>query len=390
MDETKNYLPQIPEGKDLIVEVPDFLKEDEWFEVDIEANLLDVTKEYDLPRFSLNINGVPCAPIGGLHGITGQPGHGKTMTLTMIMAAYLGDTRHGMSYGLGEVLQEPKILYIDTEMEPENTMMVNLRVCAMLGWGYHEVHDNFKIMCLRNELSAEDRWKKVLKGIYQFKPNMVFIDGLIDIVADFNDNKQCQEIIFRLMNVASYYDISVWTILHQNPNSPKMVGHAGSFLERKATDIFETKKEKNELTGNVSFKIIQRKARGKDIPDVSFTVNDEKHKFGIPVIDDSRTDTSNLINQQEEQRRRRELVKIFSKIDFKKDGLSWTELSQELTSRFAMTSNRKRKDTLDDAQELGILQKINKKYYFNSYCRSDEAEQEEIDFKKDGEETAPL
>ena len=144
METNNNFLPDLP-GDDEI-QRPDFLKADEWFDVDITDNMLDVTLSYDLPRFGLTINGVPCAPIGGLHGITGQTGHGKTMSLTMIMAAYLGDTKHGMSFNLGDTIKTPKVLYCDTEMERENTMMVNLRVCAMLGWGFHEPHDNFNIM----------------------------------------------------------------------------------------------------------------------------------------------------------------------------------------------------------------------------------------------------
>ena len=39
-----------------------------------------------------------------------------------------------------------------------------------------------------------ERWKLTLKAINELKPTVVFLDGLIDVVGDFNDNKECQAI----------------------------------------------------------------------------------------------------------------------------------------------------------------------------------------------------
>lgn len=382
MGDNKEYLPHIPTGEELVNATPDFLAEDKWFDVEIEGSMLDVTKEYDLPRYGLTIGDTPCAPIGGLHGITGQAGTGKTMTLTMLMAAYLGDTHHGMAYGLSDARPNPHLLYVDTEMEPENTMMVNLRVCAMLGWSFHEPHDELKIMCLREEVSAEARWQKILKAIYVFRPSVVFIDGMIDIVADFNDNQQCQELIFRLMKVATHYDISVWTVLHQNPNSTKMVGHAGSFLERKATDIFETKKEKDKKTGKIVFTITQKKARGKDIDDITFTVSDEQYKFGMPIVDIASFDKDNLMNQSAADTQRAKLKKLFGALDWSRKGNTWTTVRKNV-AKITPISNHKFSDYLNDAQEFGIIEKVGTKFYLKEGSKNVETEQGELDLSPD-------
>jgi hypothetical protein len=74
------------------------------------------------------------------------------------------------------------------------------------------------------------------------------------------------------MQVASHYNISVWCIVHQNPGGEKLVGHLGSFLERKVTDVFQTKKDKNDKTGDVTFTVSQKKARGRDVADWQFRV----------------------------------------------------------------------------------------------------------------------
>ena len=74
------------------------------------------------------------------------------------------------------------------------------------------------------------------------------------------------------MQSATHYGISLWCLVHQNPGADKRVGHIGSMLERKVTDVFVTKKEKNDITGDVTFNVHQMKARGRDVPDWKFKV----------------------------------------------------------------------------------------------------------------------
>ena len=267
-------------------DVPEFLQEDDWYDEELqEDDYLDVTKEYPI-HHTLSINGIPFAPLGGVHGMTGQPGSGKTMTLAMVAAAVLGDVSHGMEWLLKDEIPLPKVLYIDTEQERANTQRVNMRICAMLGWDWHMKHEQLKIMTLREVTKAVTRWKKVLKGIYENRPNVVILDGLIDVVADFNDNKDCQEIISKCMALASYYNISLWMLIHENPGTEKMVGHAGSFLERKATDVIVSRKKVDGVNGDVTFEIKSKKVRSKDWAGYNFRVSDSVYKFGVPVLVD--------------------------------------------------------------------------------------------------------
>ena len=96
----ENNLPYIPTGEELEAHTPDFLKEDEWFDVDIGPNILDVTEQYQRPRYTLAFNGVPFAPLGGIHALTGQPGNGKTMTFTQLIVAVLRGEYGGLTYEL--------------------------------------------------------------------------------------------------------------------------------------------------------------------------------------------------------------------------------------------------------------------------------------------------
>lgn len=251
--------------------------------VDVKPYQLDFTKAYEAPQYTLSWNGIPFAPRGGIHAITGQAGNGKTMTLAQFMAAILCGEYGELRYELSDVIPNPKVLYIDTEMEEANTIAVKNRVMTLCERPINEDSDDFVVIMLREvpettddkgkkTSSSVNRWRMTLKAIYEYKPTAVFIDGLLDVVADFNDNKECQEIIYKCMQVASHYNISVWCIVHQNPGGEKLVGHLGSFLERKVTDVFQTKKDKNDKTGDVTFTVSQKKARGRDVADWQFRV----------------------------------------------------------------------------------------------------------------------
>lgn len=268
-------------GEQDIIRRHDFLQADQWFDADVSPYRLDFEKAYEAPRYTLSWNGIPFAPLGGIHAITGQAGNGKTMTLAQFMSAILCGQFGKLKYELQGV-QRPTVLYIDTEMEEANTIAVKNRVMTLCGRPINKKSDDFIVVMLREVPetvedgakipSSVNRWRMTLKAIYEYKPTAVFIDGLLDVVRDFNDNKECQETIYKCMQVASHYGISVWCIVHQNPGGEKLVGHLGSFLERKVTDVFRTKKDKNEKTGDVTFTVSQLKARGRDVEDWQFRV----------------------------------------------------------------------------------------------------------------------
>lgn len=251
----------------------EFLRDDEWLGVEIADDLLNFEEPYEPPKYTLSWNGIPFAPLGGIHALTGQSGHGKTQLFSQFMAAILNKSYGGLKYELSDSTPKPVVLYIDTEQEKANTIGVKNRVCEMIGWETQKARDDFFIVMLRETENAKDRWRKVLKAIYEVRPIVVFIDGLLDVVSDFNDNKECQNIIYRVMKVASHYQCSVWCLVHQNPgNTTKLVGHLGSMLERKVTDVFCCIKEKDDKTGDITFTVQQKKARGRDIPEWQFRV----------------------------------------------------------------------------------------------------------------------
>ena len=345
MEESKQYINPLAEREsEEPIEVDTFLQEDEWQSVSTEGKYLDPKEKYIRPRYTLSYNGVPFAPLGGIHGLTGQPGHGKTFTFTQLIVAILRGEFYGLRYELSRDIPQPKVLYIDTEMEKGNTQLVMLRVYEMMGWEKGSEQEQFKILWLREEVKAVERWKLTLKAINELKPTVVFLDGLIDVVGDFNDNKECQAIIYKCMATASHYGLSMWCLLHENPGSTKMVGHAGSFLERKATDVLKTKKDKE--SGVVQFEVSQSKARARDLDAWTFTVEDDTNHYGHPVIKATEGSSSTTTEQAYDLRKIVELVGDQS--------LAFTTLRDKL----AAAEGKGRgwaKDQINDAIRQGIL-----------------------------------
>ena len=329
-----------------------FLKELKWQDESIDDCVFDVTKP-DIPvSYTYDWRGVIFSPLGGLTGLNGRPGNGKTMTFSMMIAAAL----RGEYCGLRCLIDNATCLYVDTEMEVVNHQRTVRRIYDMVGWPQMVKQERFNSIMLREVNDASARWRKVLKAIWQYKPNMVFLDGMIDIVNDFNDNKECQERIYQCMAVASHYNISVWCLLHLNPGSEKAVGHLGSFLERKATDIFVTSKDEDTQT----MKVKHVKQRLKKVDDVHFRVEDDERHYGHPVI-------LGEAEVQEAIEERLSEEPLVMKLDWGLSGFSYSEIV-DLLKPHGIKSSRKVYEEIEKAMKAGYIFRDpnNKRYYVSS------------------------
>ena len=256
----------------------DFLKERQWMEVDVTGLLLDFAEPYHPPRWTLSHNDTPFANRGELHIVTGKSGHGKTAFMSQVMATLLCGKFGNMQYQ-GEPPHMPVVLYIDTEQGKDDTIAIKNRVCSLAGIPFDQPCERFKVARLRDTVTAAERWQQILKLAYVIHPDVMFIDGLLDIVEDYNEQKECTPIIRELMIMATHYDMSTWCVLHENPTTEKMVGSLGSIAQRKVTEVFAVRKHKNEKEKErkpnrppIYFSVEQLKARGKDVEDWDFEI----------------------------------------------------------------------------------------------------------------------
>ena len=301
MSEEQNKIPLPGEP----TPVPDFLKGDDWFGANVDDDFLDFDKPYRPPRYTLERNDVAFADVGEIHIVSGKPGNGKTGLMAQLIAATLGGQfgktiarKVGHKVSGAEGFQEVPtcILYVDTEQGEDDTIGFKNRILSMSGVPKDVAKQHLKILRLRDTELALDRWKKILKAIWQVQPTDIFLDGMLDIVEDYNDQKECQPIIRKCMMLATHYDTSLWAVLHENPMVDKLVGTLGSITQRKVSEIFTVIKvkqselkehDRNPKLPPIYFRVKQNKARGKDVEDWYFHYVSADGGWGQPVeIDD--------------------------------------------------------------------------------------------------------
>ena len=352
-------LPGEPDAKP---RKPDFLQGDEWFETQVDEDFLDFDEQYRPPRYTMERGGVPFADVGELHIISGKPGNGKTGLMSQLEAATLGrqfgntvarEVGHIVRDEQGNILtgedrrplfqQRPtRILHIDTEQGKDDTIAFKNRVISMSGVPKDEAKEHFFILRLRDTELASDRWKKILKAIYVVQPTDIFLDGMLDIVEDYNDQKECQPIIRKCMMLATYYDTSLWAVLHENPMVDKLVGTLGSITQRKVSEIFTVIKVKQvDLKPNdqrpdlpdIYFRVKQNKARGRDVSDWLFQYVTNAGGWGQPVeIEDNGAKVTNIAESKEIQMMK-DADTLFKGYNWTTSGARWTDLDRYARSK---------------------------------------------------------
>ena len=270
----------------------------------VRQYLLDPREDYPEPYHMLEYNGVPFSKVGGLAAISGQKKNGKSFVLTQLMAAILGcNSERTQQYLPGLNVPErtidylghlPKVLYVDTEMEKLSSAKVLRRVHWLCGWDMKVPNDRFAVLWLKNMPKDSDipayrkRYELIKMAIECIQPDVVFIDGLRDLLLSINDEQQGTTILDELGSYAEDRNMSIWCALHQNParknddDDAKMRGWIGTELGNKVSDTLVSIKTKT--AAGVTFTVKQQDARDKDLDDWKFEITDEAGNLGVPRI----------------------------------------------------------------------------------------------------------
>lgn len=312
--------------------------------------------EYDKPRFTLTKNGIGFAPLGNITAVCAEMKMGKSWLMQQFACAVL----KGEFMGLQSEVNNASVLWFDTEQDKYDSQMVMRRIQYVCGWDFKTDNERFHIYSMRDfdklnvkDTMAANRMTAIEAAIHYYKPTVVFIDGVRDLIDDFNDLAESAKLVQRLMSITSQENCCIWSVLHVNPNSDKMRGHLGTELGNKVTDVFSIHKDKDVTTGKVTFEVKQVAARHRDIDDWLFEINDNA-KIPIPQLVDGTT------------ARRNELTVIFNKA-FKDVGIKSMTYSEMYDKVHAV--EKKRRETivqwLKDGLSLGLLTNTTDRYTYS-------------------------
>ena len=225
-------------------------------------------------EFLFKLFNKPCFARGELVGVSGKAKSGKTFVCSILMALCFRN----------QVLSvdriEPRrlhVLWYDTEQSEESTQdILKNRILPMTGLSESQFpKELFDVFNVRGEPYSE-RLPLLETAVSRYKPDLVILDGIRDLVADINDGIVAQEVVERLMHLASEQRCCIVCVLHQNKSleDNNLRGWIGTELKNKAFEVYECSKSSERI-----FAWAQTDTRKYDIPDkLKFAVNEQ----GLP------------------------------------------------------------------------------------------------------------
>lgn len=173
--------------------------------------------------------------------ITGRPKAGKTKYLAGAMAASVSrEEIFGMKIRLPE--EKKKVVHFDTEQGKRSHYNV-LRLMLQL-MNTEEMPNHFKSYHCRQDNAAQ-----ILAMIdYYLETNpetgLLFLDGLLDLIESFNDEKHSKFLVNWLKRITEQYNLHIIAILHRSMSADKSIGHLGSSADRAAQSVLIVEKNK--------------------------------------------------------------------------------------------------------------------------------------------------
>ena len=341
----------------------------------LQALEIHARDQYDEPQWTLTKDGIGFAPLGNIMAIAAPMKAGKTWLMQILSGAVL----RGEYMGLQCPMEEARVMWFDTEQDKYDTQMILRRMQQICGWNHEEDNERFKIFSLRDfkrqdetQSMAVNRMQLIKAAVEWYKPHVVMVDGIRDLLDDFNDLQESARVVQEFMSLTSEYGCAIWNVLHVNPNSDKMRGHLGTELQNKVTDIFSV--EKKKAGTDVTFKVTQTAARHRDIDSFTFRIDDGP-RYSIPVMvgsdEEAAFDTS----------RRAELFDMMKKYIPEIGGISRTKLREDM-KRGGEGGTSKCLNMINEALNLGVIETlISGKYRLKSLGETTvKTEDEEMPF----------
>lgn len=191
------------------------------------------------------VGGSVCGTFGNFAIITGLPKVGKsTIVAGLVASAFVMYDVFGCKLTFpGE---RRGLAYFDTETAPYDFYAQIGRILRFSG--RNNVPDYFHAYNFR-----EDNPDAILKFIEEhflaIDTPVAIIDGLLDLIWDFNDAVQSKNLINTLKRWGKIYNCLIICILHQGKNTGgNTLGHLGSMTDRYCQSTIEIQRDNNTLT----------------------------------------------------------------------------------------------------------------------------------------------
>ena len=223
--------------------------------------------------FLLRLFGKPCFPRRDLSAITGMEKCGKTFFTSMLMACCAEKNVLEME----RVRDEPlKVMWYDTEQSRQSTKTILTDRVFKLMTG--DVPDRHFFVFNVRACTYQERMDYLVAGINAYKPDLVIIDNVSDLLPSVNDAEASIRVIDQLMQIATHYDCNITVVIHLNRTGEKrnLRGWLGTEILHKAFEVYYCEQiERTDV-----FSVEQTLTRKYRIPETLYYKIDEN---GLPV-----------------------------------------------------------------------------------------------------------
>ena len=201
----------------------------------LEPHLVDLHNAIPEPIPVLSRYGSIIASEGNISAVVGAAKSKKTFLCTALVGSLLRNSEEGL-FGIKH--KDIKVLWVDTEQSASHVQRVVKRIYRLAEWDEEMNYESLRTLTLR-EVEPKERAEKMVDAIKLFKPKLIVVDGISDLMYNSNCIEESDAVVGQLMTLSTEYNCHIMCVLHTNPNSDKARGHIGSTLQRKAeTMIF--------------------------------------------------------------------------------------------------------------------------------------------------------
>ena len=245
-----------------------------------KAHLLDASTSIPEPIPVLSRYGSIIASEGNISAVVGAAKSKKTFLCTALVGAML---RPSGTASFGITPSQSLVLWVDTEQSASHTQRVIKRIHRMAGQPEDKPYDKLVALTLR-EVEPKERFNILRNAIAYYKPRLVVIDGISDLMYNSNCIEESDAVVGELMALSTEHNCHIMNVLHTNPNSDKARGHIGSTLQRKVETM-----------------IYVRKVGERSVVEPQYCRNEEFAPFAFHITEEGLPEECDMPNESDEK-----------------------------------------------------------------------------------------
>lgn len=302
---------------------------------EIESLIIDLSEHVPDPIPVLSIDETLIGSPGNILTVKASAKAGKSFVVSAIAAAFIkGEC---LKFKGRAVEGKSKIAYLDTEQSKPYVYRIAKRIHKLAGIDDSANDPRLKVYYLK-EQSTEDRYKALEMAASDPELGLIILDGVVDIMVDFNDLKESTRLRDYILKIVGSNDLILINVIHTNKNDSNSRGHAGAFLEQKSETVLMVRKE------GEAHRVEPAYSRDKDSTEFYFKINDETK---LPEIYDN-TETQSDKRENEMQNNLEHCLN--------KGGMTYTKLVKDYM-QYSGKAERTAKLHIGKALKIGILEK---------------------------------